>query len=251
MCGKCGQQNHDDHIYESHFPCKCANCGSNHPVYARSCESWRQDNEILTVKHQNYIPYSEAHKLIVGSKTTIYSQAVQRNKSSHKKYETIVKTLIQLEPGDWESFINKIKASLDTYRAADTSTTLIDLAENKEESSAQIQTQLGKTDPVEKTAITPKTRSIKRPVTKSNKTRSKDKRYPIRPHVSTDSSSNKKQRQTKNYTQTKNTRNRKYKSNKLRIFEKMVTESSPQLLNPKPKRINQQTAQTKVLIMNH
>ena len=42
----------------------------------------------------------------------------------------IVKTLIQLELGDWESFINKIKASLDTTRAADTPTTSVDFAEN-------------------------------------------------------------------------------------------------------------------------
>ena len=48
----------------------------------------------------------------------------------------------------------KIKASLDTIRAADTPTTLGDLAENKEESSAQTQTRLGKTNTEEKTAIT-------------------------------------------------------------------------------------------------
>ena len=106
----------------------------------------RQKREVLTVKHQNNIPYYEAHKLVVASKTTTYSQVVQCNKSPYKKYETIVKTLIQLEPGDWESFINKIKASSDTTRAADTPTTSVDLAENKEESSAQTQIQLGKTN---------------------------------------------------------------------------------------------------------
>ena len=58
-------------------------------------------------------------QLVVGSKTSIYSQVVQHNKSPSNKYETIVKTLIQLEPDDWESFINKIKASSDTTRASD------------------------------------------------------------------------------------------------------------------------------------
>ena len=72
----------------------------NHPVYARSCESWRQEKEVLTTKHQNNIPYYEACKLVVGSKTTTYSLAVQRNKSPYK-YEMIVKTLIQLKPDDW------------------------------------------------------------------------------------------------------------------------------------------------------
>ena len=54
-CVKCGQQNPDHHINDCQFPCKCANCGSNHPVYTSSCESWRQKKEVLTVKHQNNI----------------------------------------------------------------------------------------------------------------------------------------------------------------------------------------------------
>ena len=81
------------------LPGKCANCGGNHPVYPRSCESWRQEKEVLIVKHQNNIPYCEPHQLVVGSKATTYSQAVQCNKSPYK-YETIVKTLIQLELGN-------------------------------------------------------------------------------------------------------------------------------------------------------
>ena len=179
VCGKCGQQNPDHHINDCQFLCKFANCGGDHLVYARSCESWRQEKEVLTVKHQNNIPYNEAHKLVIGSKTASYTQAVQPNKSPYNKYEMIVKTLIQLELGEWESFINKIKASLNTTRAGDVSTRSVDLAENKEESSAQIQTQLGKTDKEEKTAITPTTRPIKHPVTRSpTKSRSKDRRSP-------------------------------------------------------------------------
>ena len=69
-------------------------------MYARSHESWRQEKEVLTMKHQNNILYCEACKLVVGTKTTKYSQAVQHNKSPCNKYEMIVKTLIQLEPGD-------------------------------------------------------------------------------------------------------------------------------------------------------
>ena len=135
MCKKCGQQNPDHYINDCQFPCKCTNCGSDHLVYARSCESWRQEKEVLTVKHRNNIPYYEARKLVVGSKTTTYSQAVQPNKFPYK-----FKTLIRLEQGKWESFINKIKASLDTTRATDVSTRSVDLAENKEESSIQTQT---------------------------------------------------------------------------------------------------------------
>ena len=108
MCGKCGQRNPDHHINDFQFPCKWTNCGCDHSVYARSCESWRQEKEVLTVKHRNNILYYEARKLVVGYKTSTYSQAVQLNKSPYNKYKTIVKTLIQLDPGDWESFINKI-----------------------------------------------------------------------------------------------------------------------------------------------
>ena len=100
-------------------------------MYAKSSVSWKQEKEILTVKHQNNIPYYEAHKLVGGSKTTTYSQAVQCNKSPYNKYEMIVKTLVQLEPGDWESFICKFKALLDTTRAADITTISVDLAENR------------------------------------------------------------------------------------------------------------------------
>ena len=60
--------------------------------------------------------------------------------------------------GNGKIFINKIKASLDITRAADISTTSVDLAENKEKiNPTQIQTLFGKTDTDEKTAIKPTT----------------------------------------------------------------------------------------------
>ena len=153
-----------------------------------------------------------------------------------------------MEPGYWESFINKIKASLDTTRTADASTTSVDLAENKEESPAQTQTRLRKTDTEEKTTITPTTRAIKHLVTKSpTKIRSKDKRSPIQYPDSTDSSPNKNKKTLKD--KQKLTRKPKIQEtentetmNDFRKFEKMETESRPQL---KPKRINQQTARSK------
>ena len=100
MCSKCGQQNPDYHINDCQFPYKCANSGGNHLVYARSCESYRQEKAVLKIKHQNNIPYYEARKLVVSSKTTTYSQAVQCNTPPCNKYEMTVKILIQLEPGD-------------------------------------------------------------------------------------------------------------------------------------------------------
>ena len=131
VCGKFGQQNPDHHINDCDFSNKCANCGGDHPVYSRSCESWRQVKEILKVKHQNNIPFLEARKILVGSKATTYAQAVQHNKSTYN-YESMIKTLIQLEQGEWEGYINKIKLTFNIVRAPETPNTSGDLAENKE-----------------------------------------------------------------------------------------------------------------------
>ena len=73
VCGKCGQQNPDHHIDDCDFPSKCANCGGDHPVYLRTCESWRLEKEILKVKHQNNIPFHEAQKIVIDSKATTSS----------------------------------------------------------------------------------------------------------------------------------------------------------------------------------
>ena len=65
-------------------------------VYARSCDTWRREKEILAIKHRSNLPY-ETQKIVIGFKTTAYSQAVQWGKTLHNKYEQVVKTLIQLE----------------------------------------------------------------------------------------------------------------------------------------------------------
>ena len=98
--GKCDQQNPDHHSDKCDYPYKCANCGGDHSIYARSCESWRLGREILGIKHKNNIPYNEAWKMVVGSKTTMYSQAVQHNQTQYNNYGRMVKRLIRLEPGD-------------------------------------------------------------------------------------------------------------------------------------------------------
>ena len=42
------------------------------------------------------------------TKQHVYSEAVQPGKTPHNKHEQIVKTSIQLEPGDRERFINEM-----------------------------------------------------------------------------------------------------------------------------------------------
>ena len=75
---KCGQKDSDHHLNESKFPNKCPDCGGDHLVYARSCESWTREREILSIKYENVIPYHEARKIVVESNITAYSQAVQQ-----------------------------------------------------------------------------------------------------------------------------------------------------------------------------
>ena len=111
VCGKCGQRDPGHHMNECEFPYKCTNCGGDHPVYARSCDIWRREKEILAVKYKNNIPYHEAWKRVVGSNTYTYSQTVQRGKNEIE-YGEMVKKLIQLDPSDWGSFINEIKTSV-------------------------------------------------------------------------------------------------------------------------------------------
>ena len=101
----------DHHNDKCDYQYKCANYGGDHPAYARSCKDWRLEREILGMEHKNKIPYNKVWKMVVGSKTATYSQAVQCNKTQYyNNYERMVKKLIQLELGNWESYINEIRA---------------------------------------------------------------------------------------------------------------------------------------------
>ena len=77
----------------------------------------------------------------------------------------MIKTLIQLEWGEWEGYINKIKSTFNIIRAPETPNTSGDLAENKEP-PAQTQTPLEKADHGEK-PIPSTSRSIKNQIMKS------------------------------------------------------------------------------------
>ena len=98
--------------------------------------------------------------MIVGSKTTTYSQAVQRNKTQYN-YEGIVKKLIQLEPGDWEGYLNEIRAFLETNKSSETPTTKADLVADKVETPAHSYTSTVKTDQEKSMELTPTTQPIK------------------------------------------------------------------------------------------
>ena len=130
--------------------------------------------------------------MIIGSKTTTYSQAIQRNKTQYN-YKRIVKKLIQLEPGDLEGYINEIRASLDTNKISEMPTTKADLVADKVKTPVQTHISTGKTDQEKSMELSPTTQPIKCVTEKSpSKTRPKDRRSPIRPPTSTDTSPNKK-----------------------------------------------------------
>ena len=230
ICGKCAQQDLDHHIDNCNNPYKCANCGGDHPIFARSCESWKLEKVILGIKHRNNIPFNEARKMIVGSKTTTYSQAIQHNKTQYN-YERIAKKLIQLEPGNWEGYTNEITVSLDTNKISETPTTKADLVADKVKTPAHSDTATVKTNQEKSMEASPTTQPIKCVMEKSpSKTRPKDRRSPIRPPTSTDTSPNKKLQKdnTKITPKQKSVESENVDaSNKSKILEKTEIENSP------------------------
>ena len=89
--------------------------------------------------------------------------------------------MIQLEPGDWEGYINEIRASLDTNKILETPNTKADLVADKVKTPAQTLTSMGKTDQEKSMELSPTTQPIKCVTEKSpSKIKPKD-RSPIRP----------------------------------------------------------------------
>ena len=141
--------------------------------------------------------------------------------------------LIQLKPGDREGHINEIRASLDINKISETPTTNADLAADKVKTPAQAHISTSKTDQEKSMELSPTTQPFKCVTEKyPSKTKPKDRRSPIRPPTSTDTSPNKKLQKDK----TKITPKQKTvesenvdSSNKFKILEKMEIENSPQV----------------------
>ena len=79
-CGKCGQKDPDHPTNECNNGVKCANCRGDHPVYAKICENWRKEKEILTIQHEQNISYQEARKIVEGQYPKLsYASATEEN----------------------------------------------------------------------------------------------------------------------------------------------------------------------------
>ncbi|GFT92371.1 putative RNA-directed DNA polymerase from transposon X-element [Trichonephila clavipes] len=67
-CARCGEVGHDSGECNSQE--KCINCKGDHPSYSRSCNTWKLEKEIITVKIKNRLTYPEA-RLAVTNRTSI------------------------------------------------------------------------------------------------------------------------------------------------------------------------------------
>ena len=61
---KCMEKN-PDHMKEDCLKeIECANCRQDHPAYARSCDVYKKEKEILEVKHKRTVSFLEARKIV-------------------------------------------------------------------------------------------------------------------------------------------------------------------------------------------
>ena len=67
----------------------------------------------------------------------------------------------QLEPGDWEGYINEIRASLDTNKISETPTAKADLVADKVKTPAHSHTSMVKTDLEKNMELSPTTQPTK------------------------------------------------------------------------------------------
>ena len=120
VCGKCGERNPEHDSRNCVKNAQCANCGDNHPAYAKVCQKWKKEKEIMTVKHTRNIPYPDARKMVDGYiRDKTYSQVAKITANSKaepnqeiSKYDELVKELLKLEPEDLPNFIKKLKMSI-------------------------------------------------------------------------------------------------------------------------------------------
>ena len=62
VCGKCGDPDHTTKECKRTY--RCANCGEDHPVYAETCEKWKREKEIMSVKYTRNISFQGARKIV-------------------------------------------------------------------------------------------------------------------------------------------------------------------------------------------
>ena len=114
VCGRCGQKSPDHEANTCERTCQCANCEGDHPAYAKICEHWKREKEIMTVKHTRNISFPEAKKVVAGyMQGKSYSQVAKPTiPNTDSQYEKLVRQLLELGPSDWPKFIEEIRKTL-------------------------------------------------------------------------------------------------------------------------------------------
>ena len=95
VCGKCGERDPDHSTEKYKNPHRFANCGGDHPMYSKTCEKWKREKEILSIKYnRNVFPRGTEYSWRYRDKT--YSQAVSSVTSTEptSKYQNLVWKLL-------------------------------------------------------------------------------------------------------------------------------------------------------------
>ena len=111
-CSKCGEKDPDHAEEDCLKEITCANCQQDHPAYARTCDVYQKEKEIIEVKHKRNISFLEARR-IVGSYMgeSSYASFARRagRTNDDSKYRTLVEKLMKLKANDWPKFQDHLK----------------------------------------------------------------------------------------------------------------------------------------------
>ena len=111
-CVKCAEKDLDHMKEDCLKETRCANCRQNHLVYARSCEAYKKEKEILEVKHKRNVSLLEARKIIstyLGENSYAYVARREDTINQDNRYWVHVEILILLEPNDRPKFQEQLK----------------------------------------------------------------------------------------------------------------------------------------------
>ena len=111
----CGERDPDSSTKECKKTHRCANCGEDHPVYAKNLQKWkcgRKKKSKNKKNTRNVFPRGTEDRWLYRHKT--YSQVVSLITSTEptSKYQNLVWKPLKLGPGDWSNFIINLKAKL-------------------------------------------------------------------------------------------------------------------------------------------
>ena len=68
VCARCAFVGADHSTEHCTAPACCFNCKSGHVAYAKECQTWKDEKDILTIKYKEGISFAEARKLVLQQK---------------------------------------------------------------------------------------------------------------------------------------------------------------------------------------